>query len=109
MGVCREHPPRMENNSPVQSKSILDDRGYPRKISREIFLSDFARRLSQPAAGDDSSLQGFFQALSSGLQIEEGEEKASQRRPSLPDIAVLDQIGACPSFILPLWRGRARE
>ena len=47
--VCREHPPRMENNSPVQSKSILDDRGSPRKISREIFLSDFARRLSQPA------------------------------------------------------------
>ena len=25
----------------------------------------------------------------------QGEEKASQRRPSLPDIAVLDQIGAC--------------
>ena len=25
----------------------------------------------------------------------QGEEKASQRRPSLPDIAVLDQLGAC--------------
>ena len=49
--VCRR-PPLMENNASLQKQTkqrfLGADKGSSKKTSREIFLTDFVRRLSQP-------------------------------------------------------------